>query len=63
MGLCIHQTGLYLVTEFVPGGDLTVYIDNFESSFTWKMILKVVIQVAQAMAYLHAKNILVIIIL
>jgi len=57
MGLSIHTSGVYLVTEFVPGGDLTVYIYDLKVPFTWKMITKVSLQVAQAMAYLHAKNI------
>lgn len=59
MGLCLHSSGLYLVTEFIPGGDLTVYIDDLKLAFTWKMIVKVALLVAQAMAYLHAKNIVV----
>eukprot|EP01114_Cavostelium_apophysatum_P016435 TRINITY_DN4674_c0_g1_i1.p1 TRINITY_DN4674_c0_g1~~TRINITY_DN4674_c0_g1_i1.p1 ORF type:complete len:333 (+),score=76.53 TRINITY_DN4674_c0_g1_i1:111-1109(+) len=58
IGFSIHSSGLYVVTEYVPGGDLTVYIDNFNMDFKWKDIMKVLIQVGQAMAYLHAKNIL-----
>lgn len=59
MGLCLHSTGVYIVTEYVPGGDLTVYIDDFQLEFTWKIVVKIILQLAQAIGFLHAKNILV----
>jgi len=59
LGFCNHSTGVYLITEYVEHGDLfdlLIFGDGKELS--WKIRMKIALQIAQACYYLHAKNII-----
>lgn len=57
MGLCKHSSGLYIVTEFVPGGDLRHLLKDEVKDVSWKMRIKMALDTATAMTYLHSKNV------
>ena len=64
MGCTINNKKLYLVTEFVPGGNLKQFIASTyalpnhtpEDSFPWRLRVSFAIDVARALVYLHAKK-------
>lgn len=57
MGLSKNESGIFIVTEFVPGGDLTSILGNGDLKISWKILVKIAIETAQAMAYIHAKGV------
>lgn len=57
MGLCKHSSGLYIVTEFVPGGDLRHLLKDEIKDVSWKLRIKMALDTATAMTYLHSKNV------
>jgi len=58
LGLCLHETGIYLVTEYVEHGDLFDLLIFSQTQVSWKDKLKIALQIAQACFYLHSKNIM-----
>lgn len=58
LGLCLHETGIYLVTEYVEHGDLFDLITFGDVDMTWAEKNKIALQIAQACHYLHSKNII-----
>ena len=58
IGVCNHESGLLLVTEWVRNGDLRKYLKNDAVQMPWKLRIKVANDVACAMAYLHSRNII-----
>jgi hypothetical protein len=56
LGLCKDDTGIYIVTEFIPGGDLRAKLKDDSLELSWLLRVKVAIDVAYAMNYLHSKK-------
>ena len=53
-GLAKHESGLFLVTEYVNGGDLRQYVeDKMTDDHPWDNRVSIAIQMAQALDYLH----------
>lgn len=58
MGLCKHNTGLFIVTEFITRGDLRHLLKEEQTPLPWKLRLKMAVDAAQALTYLHSKNLI-----
>jgi serine/threonine protein kinase len=58
IGVSSHDVYLYLVTEYVPGGDLRRYLKNPLTEIPWKLRVQIALDVARAMAFLHSKKIM-----
>jgi len=56
MGLCIGMDDLYIITEFVKGGNLHSKLEEKILDMPWKQRVSVLRDVALAMNYLHAKD-------
>ncbi|CAI5492916.1 unnamed protein product [Closterium sp. Naga37s-1] len=60
-GYCMEGNEALLVYEFMPGGSLDkALLDSAKGElfFSWDMRLKVAVQVAEALTYMHALNII-----
>lgn len=58
IGVSAHGPYVYLVTEYVPGGDLRRYLKNPEVEIAWKLRVQIAADMARAMAFLHSKKIM-----
>jgi len=58
IGVSANGPYVYLVTEYVPGGDLRRYLKNPEVEIGWKLRVQIAADVARAMAFLHSKKIM-----
>ncbi|TPX34830.1 hypothetical protein SmJEL517_g02575 [Synchytrium microbalum] len=58
MGVSQNGDKLYMVTEYVPGGDLKSYLEDTSKTWTWRQVISFATDVARALAYLHAHNII-----
>jgi len=58
IGLCIETDDMYIVTEFVSGGDLRCKLKEADISIDWPTRLAIARDIALAMNYLHSKNIM-----
>ncbi|KAG8826154.1 hypothetical protein FRC17_008355 [Serendipita sp. 399] len=47
---------IYIVSEFIPSGNLRTYIFNKSLPFPWRLRLSFATDIARALAYLHARN-------
>eukprot|EP00013_Stygamoeba_regulata_P018838 CAMPEP_0177654604 /NCGR_PEP_ID=MMETSP0447-20121125/14432_1 /TAXON_ID=0 /ORGANISM="Stygamoeba regulata, Strain BSH-02190019" /LENGTH=351 /DNA_ID=CAMNT_0019158287 /DNA_START=217 /DNA_END=1272 /DNA_ORIENTATION=+ len=56
MGLCKHTSGIYIVTEFVAGGDLRHILKDEKKVMPWFLRVSIATDVAQAMTFLHSKG-------
>jgi LIM domain kinase 1 len=56
LGLCKDDTGIFIVTEFIPGGDLRSKLKDDSIELSWHLRVRVAIDVAYAMNYLHSKK-------
>jgi LIM domain kinase 1 len=54
-----HAPGgkVYIVSEFVEGGNMRSYIHNKRKPFPWRMRISFAIDIARALAYLHARKV------
>lgn len=48
----------YIVTELCVGGDLLRLLQNHEVDVSWKIRTRIAMQIAGAIRFLHAKNII-----
>jgi len=55
LGLCKDSSGIYIVTEYINGGDLKQKLKNPKIVMPWKLRIRIAIDVAYAMNYLHSK--------
>jgi len=58
VGLCYEGDHVYLVTEFVPGGNLRQHLKKTDVTIPWKLRLQIASNVASSMAFLHSKKII-----
>jgi len=58
IGLCIETDDMYIVTEFVSGGDLRSKLKELSLDIDWPTRLAIARDIALAMNYLHSKNIM-----
>jgi len=56
LGLCKDPTGIFIVTEFIPGGDLKAKLKDKNMVLPWNLRVKVAIDLAYALNYLHSKK-------
>ncbi|EGC35032.1 hypothetical protein DICPUDRAFT_152685 [Dictyostelium purpureum] len=56
-GICVHSTGLYIVTEFVSGGDVRQLLKQ-TPPIGWEKRVSIAVDLAKAMVFLHAKKII-----
>lgn len=47
---------IFIVSEFVEGGNLRLYIHDKSKPFTWRIRLSFATDIARALAYLHARR-------
>jgi len=58
MGLCRHGTDIFIVTEYIPGGDLRHILKQEEKEMPWLLRARIAQDVAQAMTFLHSKGLI-----
>eukprot|EP00002_Diphylleia_rotans_P021020 TRINITY_DN4086_c0_g1_i9.p1 TRINITY_DN4086_c0_g1~~TRINITY_DN4086_c0_g1_i9.p1 ORF type:complete len:583 (-),score=171.43 TRINITY_DN4086_c0_g1_i9:525-2273(-) len=58
MGVCEHSSGLYLVTELLPGGTLRKKLKNPAVEISWPTRINICIDLARALTFLHSKEII-----
>ncbi|EGC30451.1 hypothetical protein DICPUDRAFT_157827 [Dictyostelium purpureum] len=57
-GACRHETGFYLITEFIEGLDLRRYLKSTPKAPRWISRVNIALGVAKTFLFLHSKNIL-----
>ncbi|KAI9592396.1 kinase-like domain-containing protein [Syncephalis fuscata] len=58
MDVCKHEDRFFIVTEFVSGGNLKTWIEDESRLFPWSQRISFAVDVARALAFLHARNII-----
>lgn len=58
MGLCIETNDMFIVTEYVSGGDLRSKLKDKSVEMDWNLITRLALDIALAMNYLHAKGLM-----
>lgn len=53
VGVCVEEGNYSLIFEFMEGGSLFDLIHEKQQVFSQKQVLKISIQIANGMAYLH----------
>ncbi|GAM19016.1 hypothetical protein SAMD00019534_021910 [Acytostelium subglobosum LB1] len=56
-GICVHSSGLYIITEFVSGGDVRQLLKQ-TPPITWDKRLSIAVDLAKVLVFLHAKKII-----
>lgn len=54
--MCKDTSGIFIVTEYIPGGDLRSKLKDENLPMSWHLRVKIAIDVAYAMNYLHSKK-------
>ncbi|KAK3819238.1 MAG: hypothetical protein JOS17DRAFT_357175 [Linnemannia elongata] len=58
MGICKRRKRFYIITEFLPLGNLRRWIQDDSKEFGWDTRISFAIDISLALAYLHHKNII-----
>ncbi|KAF8926100.1 hypothetical protein BGZ47_002897 [Haplosporangium gracile] len=58
MGVCKRRKRFYIITEFLPMGNLRRWIQDDRKEFGWDTRISFAIDISLALAYLHHKNII-----
>ncbi|KAK3818167.1 MAG: kinase-like domain-containing protein, partial [Linnemannia gamsii] len=58
MGICKRKKRFYIITEFLPMGNLRRWIQDDTKEFGWDTRISFAIDISLALAYLHHKNII-----
>ncbi|XP_062590032.1 uncharacterized protein LOC134251644 [Saccostrea cucullata] len=56
LGICVENRFPYIISEFVDGQSVKYFIDNRAESLTWPQRVKISMQAADGMAYLHSSK-------
>jgi LIM domain kinase 1 len=56
MGCCISDSGLFIITEYVAGGDLRKMLKNLDVVISWGTKLRILMDICYALCFLHSKN-------
>ena len=57
IGVCEHSSGLYIVTEYISGGDLRKLLKNPDIQLTWETRISLATHICSALVFLHTKQI------
>lgn len=57
LGLCVHVTGAYIVTELIDGGDLRELL-SCDEPLPWPVRLSIAHDIASALAFIHSNGII-----
>ncbi|EFA86186.1 hypothetical protein PPL_00748 [Heterostelium album PN500] len=57
-GTCHHTSGFYLITEFVDGPDLRLFVKETPKPPRWQVRVQLALSIARTCFFLHSKNIL-----
>jgi LIM domain kinase 1 len=57
LGVCSYQGSIFLITEYVPGGDLRKVLKT-ETNLPWSLRIKIIVDICAAMTYLHSRKIM-----
>eukprot|EP01132_Coremiostelium_polycephalum_P008403 gene8403-10319_t len=57
-GACHHQSGFYLITEFIEGQDLRKFIKSLSKPPRWQIRIAMALSIAKTCFFLHSKGIL-----
>lgn len=57
MGICVHDGVIYIVTEWIPGGDVADLLHS-KKPVGWERKLQIIKDVAVAMAFIHTKGLM-----
>jgi serine/threonine protein kinase len=55
MGYGMRGQSVYIVTEFIDGGDLHLLLKTLSIDLPWQLRIAMAADVARAMAFLHAQ--------
>lgn len=58
MGVCKSEGAVMLVQEYVSGGSLHRILQNKAIELLWPQRVKMALEIAQALLFLHSRNIL-----
>jgi len=58
MGLSRNSTDVFIITEFIPGGDLRKILKDEAKELPWTLRAKISTDVAYAMTFLHSKGLI-----
>jgi LIM domain kinase 1 len=58
MGLSRNGTDVYIVTEYIPGGDLRKLLKDEAKELSWLLRARIATDVAYAMTFLHSKGLI-----
>jgi len=58
MGLSRNQTDVFIITEYIGGGDLRKILKDETKELAWHLRSKIATDVAYAMTYLHSKGLI-----
>jgi len=58
MGLSRNVTDVYIVTEYIPGGDLRKLLKDETKEISWLLRARIATDVAYAMTFLHSKGLI-----
>jgi serine/threonine protein kinase len=58
MGLSRNQTDVYIITEYISGGDLRKILKDETKEMSWILRAKIATDVAYAMTFLHSKGLI-----
>lgn len=58
MGTTQNDSKYYIVTEYVPNGNLKKWLEERGDQLTWRLRVSFATDIARALAYLHSKSII-----
>mmetsp|Transcript_11979 Transcript_11979/g.18229 ORF Transcript_11979/g.18229 Transcript_11979/m.18229 type:complete len:336 (-) Transcript_11979:59-1066(-) len=56
IGLCKHQSGIFIVTEYISGGNLRKRLKDESIKMPWPLRVQIALDIAQGMMFLHSRG-------